>query len=77
MFKDCIMTMAVSVCGYKNIGRKNKRSAWWDDEMKELVKDKRRLFEVYMQSKGENDREEYRRKNQEVKRRVREKKKCC
>ena len=74
MFKECVMTMAVRVCGYKNIGRKNKRSAWWDDEMKELVKDKRRLFEVYNRSKGENDREEYRRKNQEVKRRVREKK---
>ena len=65
---------AARVCGYKSIGRKSKGSAWWDDEMKELVKDKRKLFEVYTRNRREDDRQAYKRKNQEVKTRVRQKK---
>jgi len=73
-FKETVMMIAARVCGYKSVGRKNKRSAWWDHEMKELVKEKRSSFERYNQNKSENNREEYKRKKQEVRRRVREKK---
>ncbi|MEL7302024.1 MAG: reverse transcriptase family protein, partial [Pseudomonadota bacterium] len=72
-FKETVMMVAARVCGYKRVGRKSKRSAWWDDEMKVLVKDKRRLFETYNQNKSGSNREEYKRKKQEVKRTVREK----
>ena len=73
-FKSCVMTCAENTCGYKRVGRMNKRSAWWDDEMREMVKEKRRLFEAYVISRGGREREDYRRKNHEVKRRVKEKK---
>ena len=73
IFKETVLRVAARVCGYRSVGRKNKRSAWWDHEMKELVKDKRRMFEVYNQNKSENNREEYNSKKHEVKRRVREK----
>ena len=52
--------------GYKSIGRK-KRSAWWDEEIKEMVRVKRRLFEIYITDRNERNRDEYRRKRQEVK----------
>jgi len=41
--------------------------------MKDLLKDKRRLFEIYTQSESENNREEYKRKKQEVRKKVRKK----
>merc|ERR1711872_852032 len=74
LFKCSIMECAARVCGYKSIGAKSKRSAWWDDEIKELVKEKRKLFEQYTKSKKESDRQEYKRKKQEVKGVTRQKK---
>ena len=74
LFKCSIMECAARVCGYKNIGTKSKRSAWWDDEVKELVKEKRKLFEEYTKSKKESDKQEYKRKKQEVKGVTRQKK---
>ena len=73
-FKECVMTVAARVCGYKRVGRKSKSSEWWDDEIKGLVKDKRKFFERYNQNKSVSNKEEYRMKKQEVKGRVREKK---
>ena len=74
LFKCSIMECAARVCGYKSIGTKSKRSAWWDDEIKELVKEKRKLFEEYTKSKKESDKQEYKRKKQEVKGVTRQKK---
>ena len=42
--------------------------------MRELVKDKRRLYEIYLRTKSELDKNEYNRKNREVKYKVGEKK---
>ena len=74
MFKSTVMTCAARVCGYKSIGRKKRGSAWWDEEIKEMVREKRRLFEIYITDRNERNREEYRQKNQEVKRVTRQKK---
>ena len=74
LFKSAILRCAATVCGYKSIGRKRKGSAWWDDEVRTLVKEKRKLFEVLVADRSERNREVYRRKNREVKVAVREKK---
>ena len=74
MFKCTIMTCAATVCGYKCIGRKKRGSAWWDEEKKEMVRERRRLLEIYVTDRNERNREEYRQKNQEVKRVTRQKK---
>ena len=66
------MRSAVEICGYKRIGRKGKKSEWWDDETRELTKDKRRLYEMYLRTKSEHDKNEYSRKNKELKYKVRE-----
>ena len=60
--------------GTKSIGRKKRGSAWWYEEIKEMVREKRRLFEIYITDRNERNREEYRQKNQEVKRVTRQKK---
>ena len=33
LFKETVLRIAAEVCGYRKVGRKNKRSAWWDQEM--------------------------------------------
>ena len=74
LFKSMVLRCAASVCGYKSVGRKSKGSAWWDEEVKELVKEKRRLFEVYISDRSARNREVYKRKNREVNGVIREKK---
>ena len=73
-FKSIVLRCAATVCGYKVLGRKCKGSAWWDDEVKELVKEKRRLFEVLISNRSVTNREDYKRKNREVNGVVRQKK---
>ena len=73
-FKSLTLKSAGEVCGYKRIGRKGKKSEWWDDEMRELIEDKRRLYELYLRTKCEHDKNEYNMKKREVKYKVREKK---
>ena len=51
MLKSTVMTCAARVCGYKSIGRKKRGSAWWDEEIQEMVKEKRRVFEIYITQK--------------------------
>merc|ERR1712002_199121 len=72
LFKSTIVRCAGIVCGYKCVGRKKKGSAWWDEEVKNLVKEKRRLFEVYLADRNDRNKEEYKRKNRQVKVAVRE-----
>ena len=61
------------MCGYKSVRRKCKRSDWWDEEMRDLVKEKRRLFEIQLQSRRDVDKELYNSMKRDVKRKGREK----
>ena len=70
LFRSTVLRCAVVVCGYKNVGRKKKRSAWWDEE----VKEKRRLFEAFSANRNDRNEEAYKRKNCQVNVVVREKK---
>ena len=67
------MTCATRVCGYKSVGRKKRGRAWWDEEIMEMVRKKRSLFEIYVTNRNDRKREKYRQKNQEVKRVTRQK----
>ena len=74
VFKSVVLEVAGKVCGFRYVGRKGKRSEWWDEEMRGLVGEKRSLHEVHLQSGNVHDRERYKIKKREVKRRVKEKK---
>ena len=41
--------------------RKEKKE--WDEEIKEMMREKRRLFEIYITDRNERNRKEYRKKN--------------
>ena len=73
-FKFAVLRCAGEVCGYKKLGRKGKRSEWWDDEVRDLVRNKRRAYETYLRTRDERDKNEYKLRNREVKDKVREKK---
>ena len=70
VFKSIVWEVAGEVCGFRYVGRKGKRIEWWDEEMRLLVREKRRLHEVCLQNNSVSDRERYREKNREVKRKV-------
>ena len=56
-------------------GQEKKRgSSRWDEEIKEMAREKRRKFDIYATDRNERIREEYGQKNQEVKRVTRQKK---
>ena len=74
MFKSTVMTCAARVCGYQSIEGKKRESAWWAEEINEMVSENRRLFEIYLTDRNERNGEEYRQKNQAVKRVTRHKK---
>ena len=74
LFKSTVLRCAAVVCGYKNVGRKKKKSAWSDEEVKGLVKEKRRLFEAFLANRNDRNEEAYKRKNRQVNVVVREKK---
>ena len=72
-FKDSVKVIAKEVCGMRKVGgRKRKGCEWWNESIDCHVKEKRKLFERYMQSREREDYERYRRKRNEVKRRVKE-----
>ena len=49
--KECLLEVSAEVCG-KTRGRPMHRETWWwNDEVAELVKEKRRLFKVYDKAK--------------------------
>ena len=48
--KSIVLRSAGELCGYKRIGRRGKKSEWWNDEMRELVKDKRTLCELFLEN---------------------------
>ena len=75
LFKNAVVGEAIRVCGYARVGRKKVGSAWWDDEVEELVKEKRKLYEIHIADRtNERNKELYKRKDREVKQLVREKK---
>ena len=59
--------------GVKVLERRSKRSDWWNEEMRDLVKEKRRLFEIQLQSRRDVDKEAYSSMKRDVKRKGREK----
>ena len=40
-FKECILSAAVEVCGMRRRKNQQKRTSWWNNEMKEAVKEKK------------------------------------
>ena len=58
----------VKVCGYCKVGMgMRKGSEWWNDSMKKLVEEKKKLFEEWLQKQSGRLWERYREKRKESK----------
>ena len=70
--RECILEGAREACGTRVLGngRVKRGSEWWNEEVAAMVREKRVLFNKYLQNKSVDNWERYRRKHQEVKRRV-------
>ena len=40
-FKECILSAAVEVCGMRRRKNQQKRTSWWNNEVREAVKEKK------------------------------------
>ena len=73
LFKEGVLRCAKEVCGTRKVGGWRRRgSEWWNDEMNQVVAEKRTAFECWLRDGSEQTWERYREKKREVKRKVRE-----
>lgn len=71
--RDVVCNVGREVCGTRKVGgKKRKGCEWWNDEVKRLIGEKGKLFNRWLKDKNGVVREEYKRKNREVKAKVRE-----
>ena len=53
--KDCFLEVANEVCGKTKGPQRRKETWWWNKEVAEVVKEKRRLFKIFDKSKKVDD----------------------
>ncbi|XP_012940936.1 uncharacterized protein LOC106012456 [Aplysia californica] len=60
-FKTTLLDTMKEVCGTKKTrGKYRKATAWWNEEVKDAIKEKKRLYNVWVTSKNEEDYIKYR-----------------
>ena len=72
VFKNTLTETLSKACGTKIIGRGQvKQTAWWNDTVKEAIKEKKKLYKVWVKSKLDEDYVKYRLARRHSKRIVR------
>ena len=74
IYKRVITESANEACERKMIGGQNKRTAWWNNEVKQKVKAKKVAWKKYLASQKSTDLDLYKTKRKEVKEEVRKSK---
>lgn len=59
IFKTAILESAEEVCGRVKIGQRKKRTPWWNETVRQVVKEKKQAWKKYQKSKTEQNRQEY------------------
>ena len=65
-YKGVLRDSASIVCGSKCIGGQYNRTAWWNNEVKQKIKDKKEAWKKYLSSKSNEDRDIYKIKRKEA-----------
>ena len=61
IFKTALQDTIRETCGTKKIGGKNRKAtAWWNEEVKDPIKEKKNLYKTWIKSKEEQDYIRYR-----------------
>ena len=66
-YKETLKQTANEVCGRKRIGGLRKRTAWWNDEVKNKIKQKKTAWKKFLSTKSPGDKELYILKRNEAK----------
>lgn len=74
-FKDIVLRVAEHICGRSKVNKHCKRTSWWNTEIQEEVKRKKKAWKQYNSTKSEHDRTEYYKYRKKVKELIREAKK--
>ena len=69
-YKEIIIKSATEVCGKKVIGGSKKMTAWWNEDVKEKIKEKKDAWKKYLSSQRQEDKENYKIKRQAAKEEV-------
>ena len=60
-FKTALLDTMKEVCGTKKTGGRNRKAtAWWNGEVKDAIREKKRLYKIWVKSKKEEDYIKYR-----------------
>lgn len=74
-FKEIVISSAERVCGRRKYNNNIKRTKWWTEEIRKLVKEKKTAWKKYLQTKTIEDKEDYIRRRNVVKLKIKEEKK--
>ena len=73
IFKTAVLDTLKEVCGTKKArGRNRKATAWWNEEVKSAISEKKRTYKIWVKSKDEEDYTKYRLARRHSKRVVKE-----
>lgn len=67
-FKNAVLECATEVSGYRRVDVGEKRGAWWNDEVKRVVRRKKLTYRRFLQNRSDMRREEYMESKREVRR---------
>lgn len=74
-FKEIIMKKAEEICGNLSIKKSNKKTEWWNADIQEEVRKKKKAWKKYNSTRDEQDKKEYQERRNIVKELVRKGKK--
>ncbi|KAJ8949832.1 hypothetical protein NQ318_000531 [Aromia moschata] len=67
ILKDSLVTAAKETCGTKRINKGKKQTAWWTNEIKAEIKEKKKLWKKYLQNKTRESYDYYKKQRVRVK----------
>ena len=60
-FKTVLLDTIREACGIKKTGGRNRKAtAWWNEEVKDAIKEKKKLYKTWVKTKDEEDYIKYR-----------------
>lgn len=75
-FKELLLRSAKNICGSNKTSNYKKRTAWWNEEIRKEVKEKKKLWKRYLQSKDATDYQNYKSQRTVVKEKIWKAKEC-
>lgn len=73
-FRETVLTTAENICGKRKFSKYRKRTKWWNEEIRRMVKEKKVAWHKYNRTGTQADRQEYNERRKLVKVAIRQQK---